>query len=166
MYIFRMNSSLLVLISTTDVKAMELNTGHYSKEIFLATHTSYILPKGSPLMVCNWVIKGNLCMQCYICFVWPPQPSFQKAILWLKDTGILSKLKDDVMNPPTPIPLPKVRHNQPLILRQLGITMIILALGLFIATLVFLREITASKIRGGTSQHNADSNKCLRWWSS
>ena len=161
MHIFRMNSSLLALISTTDVKAMELNTGHYSKEIFLATHTSYILPKGSPLMVCNWIIKGNLCsMQFYICFVWPPQPSFQKAILWLKDTGILSKLKDDVMNPPTPIPLPKVRHNQPLILKQLGITMIILALGLFIASLVFVGEITASNLNDELSQHSAYSNKC------
>ena len=99
-------------------------------------------------------------MQLYICFVWPPQPSFQKAILWLKDTGILSKLKDDVMNPPTPIPLPKVRHNQPLILKQLGITMIILALGLFIATLVFVGEITASNLHDELSQHSAYSNKC------
>ena len=92
-------------------------------------------------------------------FFWPPQPSFQRAILWLKDTGILNKLKDDVMNPPTPIPLPKVRHNQPLILRQLGITFIILALGLFIATLVFLREITSSRIHNGLSQHNVRGGK-------
>ena len=30
---------------------MEPNKGHYSKEIFLAPHSSHILPKGSPLMV-------------------------------------------------------------------------------------------------------------------
>ena len=61
--------------------------------------------------------------------------------MWLRDTGILNKLKYDVMNPPMPIPPPKVRHNQPLILGQLGITMIIIAVGLFIAILVFLGEI-------------------------
>ena len=32
--------------------AMEPNMWHYSKEIILASHSSYILPKGSPLMVC------------------------------------------------------------------------------------------------------------------
>ena len=63
----------------------------------------------------------------------------------LKDMGILSKLKDDVMSPPLPIPQPKVRHNQPLILRQLGITMILLAVGLLIAILIFLKELWSSR---------------------
>ena len=65
--------------------------------------------------------------------------------MWLKDTGILNKLKDDVINRPMPIPLPKLRHNQPLILRQLGITVIILAIGLFISLLVFLGEFWIGK---------------------
>ena len=62
--------------------------------------------------------------------------------MWLRDTGILEKIKYDVMNPPIPIPDPKVRYNQPLILRQLGIIMITLIVGLFIATIVFLVEHT------------------------
>ena len=41
----------MVFLVTTDNKIMEPNNGYYSKEIFLATHSSYILPKGSPLMV-------------------------------------------------------------------------------------------------------------------
>ena len=61
--------------------------------------------------------------------------------MWLKDTGILDKVKYDVMNPPIPIPDPTVRHNQPLILRQLGIIMIILVVGLAIGTIVFLVEL-------------------------
>ena len=61
--------------------------------------------------------------------------------------GILSKLKDDVMNPPLPIPHPKVRHNQPLILRQLGITMILLAVGLLIAILLFLKELWSTRTK-------------------
>ena len=38
---------------------MEPNSGHYSKEIFLATHSSHILPKGSPLMVSLDVTKSS-----------------------------------------------------------------------------------------------------------
>ena len=61
--------------------------------------------------------------------------------MWLTDTGILDKLKNDVMNPPISVPNPTVRHNQPLILRQLGIIMIILVVGLSIGTIVFLVEL-------------------------
>ena len=61
--------------------------------------------------------------------------------MWLKDTGILDKVKYDVMNPPIPISDPTVRLNQPLILRQLAIIMLILIFGLAIGTIVFLVEI-------------------------
>ena len=60
--------------------------------------------------------------------------------MWLKDTGILDKLKHDVMNPPIPIPDPRVRYREPLILRQLGIVMIILVAGLIVALIVFAGE--------------------------
>ena len=66
---------------------------------------------------------------------------FTNAIMWLRDTGILEKVRYDVMNPPVPIPDPVVRHNQPLILRQLGIIMIILVVGLLIGTIVFFVEL-------------------------
>ena len=66
---------------------------------------------------------------------------FTKATMWLKDTGILDKIKYDVMNPPIPIPDPTVRHKQPLILRQLGIIMIVLVVGLAIAANVFFIEL-------------------------
>ena len=61
--------------------------------------------------------------------------------MWLTDTGILEKVKNDVMNPPIPIPDPTVRRNEPLILRQLGIIMIMLVVGLFIATIAFFVEL-------------------------
>ena len=76
------------------------------------------------------------------------QPDFQNTIIWLKDTGILDKLKHDAMNLPIPIPLPRVRDKEPLILKQLGITMIILAVGLFIALMAFLMELCMKR---GTS---------------
>ena len=61
--------------------------------------------------------------------------------MWLRDTGILEKVKNDVMNPPPHIPDPRVRYNQPLILRQLGIIMIIVIVGLFVSIIVFLMEL-------------------------
>ena len=61
--------------------------------------------------------------------------------MWLRDTGILDKVKNDVANPPIPIPDPTVRQNQPLILRQLGIILIILIVGLVIGIIAFFLEL-------------------------
>ena len=60
--------------------------------------------------------------------------------MWLRDTGILDKLKTDALNPPIPIPDPKLRHKQPLIIRQLGGIMILLFVGLAFAIIVFILE--------------------------
>ena len=65
----------------------------------------------------------------------------------------MTKLKNDVMNPPMPIPPPKVRHNQPLILRQLQITVIILAIGLCIAILAFLVELWTNRGKTDALDH-------------
>ena len=65
--------------------------------------------------------------------------------MWLQDTGILHKLAYDVLNPPILIPDMKVRYNQPLNLKQLGITGIMILIGLFISLTVFLREIWTNR---------------------
>ena len=41
----------MVFLVTSDNMMMEPNIGYYGKEVFLATHSSYILPKDSPLEV-------------------------------------------------------------------------------------------------------------------
>ena len=84
------------------------------------------------------------------------QADFQNAIMWLRDTGILNKLKYDVMNPPIPIPDPVVRHKKPLILRQLGITMIMIAAGLFIALMVFFGELCKERRTGSVQEHKQE----------
>ena len=68
--------------------------------------------------------------------------------MWLRDTGILKKLKYDVLNPPIHIPDPKVKHDQPLNLKQLGITGIMIIIGLFISLVVFLRELRMNRTKG------------------
>ena len=65
----------------------------------------------------------------------------EQSIMWLKDTGILNRVKEDVMIPPIPYPAPKVRHNEPLNLQQLSIIMIILVVGLVTGALAFLVEL-------------------------
>ena len=61
--------------------------------------------------------------------------------MWLQDTGILSRLKYDVFKPPFYIPDPKVRHNQPLIIYQVGISFVILSGGIILSAVVFLFEV-------------------------
>ena len=62
--------------------------------------------------------------------------------MWLQDTGILKKLRDDELNAPIPIPDLKVRVNQPLTFHQIGIALVVLAVGLCIATTTFVAELS------------------------
>ena len=61
--------------------------------------------------------------------------------MWLRDTGILERLKNDVVRPPFTVPYPQVRHDQPLIMSQLGMIIIVLAAGLGLSIPVFLGEL-------------------------
>ena len=61
--------------------------------------------------------------------------------MWLRDTGILNKLKGGFLSRGGHAPLPRVRHGQPLILRQLGIIMIVLVVGLGVGSVVFAAEL-------------------------
>ena len=61
--------------------------------------------------------------------------------MWIRDTGTLERMNNGVIRPPELLPDPKVRRNQPLILRQLGIIMIVQVAGLLLGTIVFLVEV-------------------------
>ena len=140
------------------MKATFPNGYHFGKDpLYSSSPTSYIVPKGSPLQVDKTI--GQLPMlhvRIYLIYENFPKEKFKQSIMWLKDTGTLEKVKYDFLNRVIRIPDPKLRHNQPLILKQLGIIMIILVVGLFIATIVFLLELlkkpklkNASKEKGG-----------------
>ena len=72
--------------------------------------------------------------------------------MWLRDTGILERIKYDVFRPGIQTPDPRVRRNKPLILKQLGIVLIVLVVGLFIATIVFLLELTKKPMLNNVSK--------------
>ena len=61
--------------------------------------------------------------------------------MWLRDTGMLNKMRDDELNAPFHVPDPKVRVNEPLTLNQVGIAFIVEAGGLIIGLLCFLLEL-------------------------
>lgn len=65
--------------------------------------------------------------------------------MWLRDSGVLDKLKYEIMRPPFSDLDPKVRRDQPLIMSQLGIVMIVLAVGLVLPIPVFLCELMKGK---------------------
>ena len=85
------------------------------------------------------------------------QRVFHKDVVWLRDTGILEKLKYDIIRPPLHIPYPKVRRDQPLIISQLGIVMIVLVVGLFLSLPVFFCELMKGRGKKLNDQQLKDS---------
>ena len=67
--------------------------------------------------------------------------------MWLRDTGTLERMNNGIMRPPELIPDPQVRRNQPLILEQLGIIMIVQLAGLLLGTIIFLVEVLKKGLR-------------------
>ena len=68
------------------------------------------------------------------------QDIFKPAIMWLQDTGILIKLRDDELKAPNPIPRPKVKFNQPLSISQLATGFLLMTTGMLISISVFFAE--------------------------
>ena len=129
------------------------NSYHTGKDSIFSRPSSYIVPKGSPLQVEMMEILYLLFIKHnYVVLAYLIQDKLRHTIMWLRDTGILEKVKYDVMNPPHLIPDPIVRFNQPLILKQLGIIMILLVAGLSIGTLLFLVELFKRPKLNNTSE--------------
>ena len=110
----------------------------------------------------------------FICVLW--QELFQDDIMWLRDTGVLNKMKNDVLNlnriPAEP--LPRVWKDKPLNFTQLGITMILFVCGVVYSLVIFFYEFgqipkhktrqfkSKSLERGENGQHRASMPK-LAW---
>ena len=61
--------------------------------------------------------------------------------MWLRDTGILSRLRSLELEAPMAIPYPKVRVDQPLNMYQLGSAFLAFIMGVVISIAAFMSEI-------------------------
>ena len=61
--------------------------------------------------------------------------------MWLRDTGVLGKMKDDELDAPMPIPDPKIKVNEHISVEQIGIGVIIYSVGMILSLLFFIGEL-------------------------
>ena len=92
------------------------------------------------------------------------QSILQNATMWLLDTGVLNKLNNDIFPPLIPVPNLKFKHKEPLVMEQLGITMILLLIGIFISILAFCCELLHhKKKRHGCSDKDTGQRIVSEW---
>ena len=65
--------------------------------------------------------------------------------MWLRDTGVLGKMKDDELSAPMPIPDPKIKVDKRISVEQLGIGIAVYVVGLTLSLLAFMRELCAKR---------------------
>ena len=87
------------------------------------------------------------------------QKAFHQDVVWLRDTGVLERLKYDIKRPPLLIPYPKMRHYLPLVMSQLGPIMIILAVGHILSLPVFFCELMVGRGKKGAALQPKDYTK-------
>ena len=133
-----MKNKAVVCIPKQLFELTYVNIVHPSTETIMSYYTSFVVPRGSPLQAKKAFFSlSNVQLEYIHAF----QSYFHDDIMWLRDSGILEKLKYDIKRPALPILDPKVRRDQPIILSQLGIVMIVLASGFILSLPVFLCEL-------------------------
>ena len=65
--------------------------------------------------------------------------------MWLRDTGVLRKMKDDELSAPIPIPDPKIKVDGRISVEQLGIGIAIYSAGMTLSLLFFIGELSTKK---------------------
>ena len=69
--------------------------------------------------------------------------------MWLRDTGILTRIKDGIFPPHISAQYPKARDKQPLSIRQLGIVFLVLPTGITLSIIVFILELFKNSSKEG-----------------
>ena len=67
--------------------------------------------------------------------------------MWLRDTGVLGKMKFDELYAPMPIPDPKIKVDQRISVEQIGIGIAIYSIGLSLSLLFFFGELCTKRRR-------------------
>jgi hypothetical protein len=127
-------------VDTTLGKQLRINRYHFSSEIIASAFSSFVVPKQSVLKVSYSRILHTKCMYSFTILYFTFQNLLESTLYRLQASGILTKLKDDALNSPRPIPLPKLRINQPLSLAQMAPAMFIMITGLALAMVAFIGE--------------------------
>ena len=65
--------------------------------------------------------------------------------MWLRDTGVLGKMRDDELSAPIPIPAPKIKVDERISVEQIGIGIVIYSVGMTLSLLFFIRELRTKK---------------------
>ena len=79
--------------------------------------------------------------------------------MWLQNTGLLDKLSIDVLDPPLEIPLPKIKVDEALDVKQLATAAIVMLFGIVISSFLFLGELCSRSPNISEIQHEEDENK-------
>ena len=65
--------------------------------------------------------------------------------MWLRDTGILGKMKDDELSAPMPIPDPKIKVDERISVDQIGIGIAVYSVGMTFLLIFFSIEFCTKK---------------------
>ena len=65
--------------------------------------------------------------------------------MWLRDTGVLGKMRDDERSAPIPIPDPKVKVDERISVEQIGIGIVIYSGGMTLSLLFFIGELCTKR---------------------
>ena len=65
--------------------------------------------------------------------------------MWLRDTGVLNRLMYDIVPSLNVVPAPILRNKLPLTIYQMGITLILLLIGIILSIITFLVELLKPK---------------------
>ena len=135
-----MKNQAAVGIPKLHFELIYVNTHYATRETLMSSYTSFVVPRGSPLQANYTFFNLYTLVLIFDTTTFSFQSTFQNDVMWLRDSGILDKLKYDIIIPPFPILDPKVRRDQPLVMNQLGIVIIVLAVGLILSLPVFFCE--------------------------
>ena len=67
--------------------------------------------------------------------------------MWLRDTGILDKMKDIILPAHIPTQYPRAQHQQSLSINQMSIILIIFVIGITLSIIAFILELLKSSMR-------------------
>ena len=96
---------------------LDPNSHHFGTESTGSAYTTFVVPKGSPLMNVLW-----------------------KPMRTLQESGILTKIKWDSAERKPRLPREKFRRDRPLVITQVAPIFMFLAIGLTISTLALIAE--------------------------